>query len=116
MRKLSCCSFNILTLFQDWSNYLGDNKALLEFESFLQCRKIYSQGYNSELSLLSSQLYGYIQNWLENSLSSSPEDLRSLDGVYTPIYIMECPKLHPVPLRWLEGRILDQIEEGLVVG
>ncbi|KAF2466165.1 uncharacterized protein BDR25DRAFT_79968 [Lindgomyces ingoldianus] len=98
----------------DSNSFPTHDQALVEFGNFLLSRKSYMQRCNSDLTRLSSDFRSLLQNWLEKSLASSADDLRSLDGILTPTYIVQCPNLHPVPGKWLEGKVLDEKEDSLV--
>lgn len=95
----------------DYGKHLMDMRSVLEkslgdFADWLQHRKVAFQHDRIGAHLPSLKLHQIVKNWVDSTSAKNIENqMGELEGQLTPIYIVNCPALHPVPKKLLEYKL-----------
>ena len=81
-------------------------KSLGDFIDWLQHRKAAFQHDRVGANLPSLKLHQIVKRWIDSTSAKAIENqITELEGQLTPIYIVNCPALHPVPKKLLEYKL-----------
>ena len=95
----------------DYGKHLMDmqsvlEKSLVDFIDWLQHRKAAFQHDRVGANLPSLKFHQIVKRWINSTSAKDIENqITELEGQLTPIYIVNCPALHPVPKKLLEYKL-----------
>lgn len=97
---------------QSYSKHISEispyfESGLTSFAEWLSNRKSgYEQFSVRRTGVTSNDMQEVVKEWIVKMTSSSGETLlKELEGSYLPIYVVDCPKLHAIPKKYLEYKL-----------